>query len=44
MSQDFGIASDIQSRMVDWRHDLHAHPETAFQEERTAPVVGAALT
>ncbi|CAH1667222.1 putative hydrolase YxeP [Hyphomicrobiales bacterium] len=44
MSQDFGIASDIRSQMVDWRRDIHAHPETAFQEHRTAQLIADALT
>ncbi len=26
-----------------WRHDLHAHPETAFEERRTADFVAARL-
>jgi len=30
--------------MRDWRHDLHAHPELALKETRTADVVAAALT
>ena len=32
------------SRYVQWRHDLHAHPETAFEEERTAALVAKRLT
>ena len=32
------------SRYTQWRHDLHAHPETAFEEERTAAVVAKLLT
>ena len=27
--------------LVTWRHDLHAHPETAFEENRTAEFVAA---
>jgi hippurate hydrolase len=30
-------------RMQDWRHDLHAHPETAFEETRTSAFVAAKL-
>ncbi len=29
--------------MTAWRHDLHAHPETAFEEERTASFVAEKL-
>ena len=29
--------------MAAWRHDLHAHPETAFEERRTAELVGKLL-
>ncbi len=43
MSPNFGIESDTCARMVDWRHDLHANPETAFEEHRTAQIVADAL-
>ena len=43
MSRETDIADDIRTRMVDWRHDLHANPETAFEEHRTAQVVADAL-
>lgn len=43
MSKEFGIADDICGRMLDWRHDLHANPETAFEEHRTAELVADAL-
>jgi hippurate hydrolase len=29
--------------MAEWRHDLHAHPETAFEEQRTAALVAQKL-
>lgn len=29
--------------MTAWRHDLHAHPETAFEEERTSAFVAGKL-
>lgn len=44
MSENFGIAVDINARMLEWRHDLHMHPETAFEEHRTAKLVADALT
>jgi amidohydrolase len=34
---------DLQSDMAAWRHDLHAHPETAFEERRTAGLVAEKL-
>ena len=43
MSPNFGIESDTCARMADWRHDLHANPETAFEEHRTAQIVADAL-
>ena len=30
--------------MVAWRRDLHAHPETAFEEQRTSDFVAAKLS
>ena len=29
--------------MTAWRHDIHSHPETAFEEERTANIVADKL-
>ena len=43
MSTNFGIENDTCARMTDWRHDLHANPETAFEEHRTAQIVADAL-
>ena len=34
----------FHDEMTAWRRDLHAHPETAFQEHRTADYVAAKLT
>lgn len=33
----------LLATMRSWRHDLHAHPETAFEEFRTADFVAARL-
>jgi hippurate hydrolase len=33
----------IQPEMVAWRRDIHAHPETAFEETRTAQLVAGKL-
>jgi amidohydrolase len=35
--------ADFQPDMAAWRRDLHAHPETAFEERRTADVVARLL-
>jgi hippurate hydrolase len=35
--------SEFHDDMVAWRHDIHAHPETAFEEVRTAKVVAEKL-
>jgi hippurate hydrolase len=35
--------ADFQRDMAGWRHDLHAHPETAFEEHRTADSVARLL-
>jgi len=38
------IAADTVQAMTHWRHDLHAHPELAFAETRTADLVARELT
>lgn len=43
MYRDPEIAEDTRARMLAWRHDIHANPETAFEEHRTANVVANAL-
>jgi len=35
--------ADFQPDMAGWRHDLHAHPEIAFEEHRTADTVARLL-
>jgi amidohydrolase len=35
--------ADFQADMTTWRRDLHAHPETAFEEHRTADIVARLL-
>ncbi len=40
------IADDIQAmapQLTEWRRDLHAHPETAFEEHRTATFIAGEL-
>src|SRR5260370_34428396 len=35
--------ADFHPDLTAWRHDIHAHPETAFEEHRTAEVVASRL-
>jgi hippurate hydrolase len=35
--------ADLHADMIRWRRDLHAHPETAFEEKRTSAFVAARL-
>jgi amidohydrolase len=35
--------ADFQKDMTAWRRDIHAHPETAFEEHRTSDVVARKL-
>jgi amidohydrolase len=35
--------ADFQAEMAAWRRDIHAHPETAFEERRTAEIVAELL-
>jgi hippurate hydrolase len=35
--------ADFHPDLTAWRHDIHAHPETAFEEHRTAEFVAARL-
>ncbi|MEM5527322.1 M20 aminoacylase family protein [Gammaproteobacteria bacterium AS21] len=36
--------SELHKLMRGWRRDLHAHPETAYEEHRTAAIVADLLT
>ena len=36
-------ALELKARTIDWRRDLHTHPELGFQEVRTAGVIAAEL-
>jgi len=40
---DLDISEDICQNMLNWRRDIHAHPETAFEENRTSAIVAQAL-
>ncbi len=33
----------MHAEMAEWRHDVHAHPETAFEERRTSAMVAQKL-
>jgi hippurate hydrolase len=35
--------AEFHKDMVEWRHDIHAHPETAFEEVRTSQLVAERL-
>lgn len=37
------LTNDIEPRLIELRRDIHAHPETGFDVERTAGVVAAEL-
>ena len=37
------LAPDLAQKLVDWRRDLHAHPELGNQETRTAAKVAGHL-
>ncbi|RVU86689.1 amidohydrolase [Leucothrix sargassi] len=36
--------SDFHSQLIQWRRDIHANPETAFEEFRTSDIVADILT
>ncbi len=35
--------ADFHQQMTEWRHDIHAHPEIAFEEQRTSDIVAREL-
>ena len=35
--------ADFHPEMTQWRHQIHAHPETAFEEHKTAAFVAEHL-
>src|SRR3979490_1971052 len=35
--------ADFHEEMILWRRDIHANPEMAFKEERTAAIIAAKL-
>ena len=35
--------ADFHAQMQEWRHDIHAHPEIAFEEDRTSDIVAREL-
>ena len=39
-----GDSTALEREMTEWRHHLHAHPETGFEEHQTAEFVAATLT
>src|SRR6516225_9026623 len=35
--------AEFHAEMTEWRHRIHAHPETAFEERQTAALVAELL-
>ncbi len=38
-----GRIAEYHDQLTDWRHDIHAHPELGFEEQRTADFVAQKL-
>ena len=36
--------ADFHEEITGWRRDIHAHPETAFEEKRTSDIVAEKLS
>jgi len=43
MNRKMSVTEKHRQSMQDWRHDIHRHPELAFEERRTADKVSALL-
>ncbi len=44
MTRSNSFTADLHADMRAWRHDIHRHPELAFEEQRTAERVASLLT
>ena len=44
MTQINSATAKLRADMQAWRHDIHRHPELAFEEQRTADKVARLLT
>ena len=40
---DISISTELTEQMRQWRHEIHQHPETAYEEFKTAALVGEVL-
>ena len=38
------VATELRDKMITWRHALHKHPETGFEEHKTSDYVASVLT
>jgi len=43
MSRPYTMDSTLKTLMIEWRHDLHRHPEFGFEENRTADFIANKL-